>query len=348
MRERFTIKFAIILILTLSMAKFALTDDKAYFHSGLIFEPRSAGFDSCHSATLVELPGGDILAAWYGGTAEKAKDVAIYAARLKKGETKWSKPWIIHDTPDKSEGNPVLWLAPDKTLWLFFTTIMMEHWDDARMFYRKSYDEGKTWTEQVTLIEDLGWMPRFKPLLLTNGDILLPIYDEMLYRSHFYISTDGGKKWKKSVQIITPGGAIQPSVVQLSDGSLLTVMRSGSKNGLAWWATSKDNGRHWSKPFTNILKNPGSGSDMVKLANGHLAIVFNDSPERRNPISAAISTDEGKTWNYKRVIEKDDFGEYSYPSVIATSDGLIHAVYTWRRESIGYAVFNEKWVLEGE
>jgi predicted neuraminidase len=82
------------------------------------------------------------------------------------------------------------------------------------------------------------------------------------------------------------------------------------------------------------------------LPNGHIALIFNDNPKDRNPLTVAISTDEGKTWPYKRDIQKDSTGAYAYPAVIATPDGIIHITYSFNRDSIKYAAFNESWVME--
>lgn len=36
--------------------------------------------------------------------------------------------------------------------------------------------------------------------------------------------------------------------------------------------------------------------------------------------------------------------EYSYPSVLQTSDGYIHVTYTYNRETIKYVKFMESWI----
>jgi alpha-L-rhamnosidase len=45
---------------------------------------------------------------------------------------------------------------------------------------------------------------------------------------------------------------------------------------------------------------------------------------------------DGKAWNAAIVLEDSPVSQYSYPSVIQTKDGMVHIVYTWRREKIKY------------
>ena len=50
------------------------------YSAAKIFE-QIPNFPSCHASTIAELPNGDLLAAWYAGSREGAKDVAIFASR---------------------------------------------------------------------------------------------------------------------------------------------------------------------------------------------------------------------------------------------------------------------------
>ncbi|MDZ7262479.1 MAG: exo-alpha-sialidase [candidate division KSB1 bacterium] len=297
---------------------------------------------SCHASTIVELPDGDLLAAWYAGTREMAQDVAILIARLKKGVDTWSEPVVVADTPEKSEGNPVLWLDPRNKLWLFYVTMYGSDWTTCKVKYIQSDDFGHTWGPEHILREQPGWMTRNKPLILNNGDILLPLYDERTWESLFMYSTDGGQTWQHTENLPSSPGNIQPAPAQLSDGSIIAFMRTG-KAGYLWKSSSEDNGRTWSKPELTNIKNPNSACDLVRLKNGHLVLVFNDSQENRNKLAVALSEDEGQTWRYKKYLENAPF-EFSYPAIIQTQDGLIHVTYTYKRTHIKHVVFNESWL----
>ena len=39
--------------------------------------------------------------------------------------------------------------------------------------------------------------------------------------------------------------------------------------------------------------------------------------------------------------------EFSYPALLQARDGRIHLAYTWRRQGIKHAVFNEAWLDGG-
>jgi predicted neuraminidase len=86
------------------------------------------------------------------------------------------------------------------------------------------------------------------------------------------------------------------------------------------------------------LPNPNAGTDAVTLRDGRHVLVYNPVPKGRTPLKVAISAD-GKTWHDAVTLERDP-GEYSYPTVIQTADGLVHITYTWRRERIRHAVID--------
>ena len=90
------------------------------------------------------------------------------------------------------------------------------------------------------------------------------------------------------------------------------------------------------------LPNNNSGTDAVTLKDGRQLLVYNHvlppgdlAKGARTPLNVALSKD-GKTWYASLVLEDSPVGQYSYPSVIQSADGMIHIVYTWRRERIKY------------
>jgi predicted neuraminidase len=94
-----------------------------------------------HGSTVVELPNGDLLAAWFQGSGERwADDVRIMGARLKKGEDRWSKPFLMADTPGFPDINPILFLDAQKRLWLMWYTVIANQWETSLLKYRISED----------------------------------------------------------------------------------------------------------------------------------------------------------------------------------------------------------------
>ena len=317
--------------------------------SELIFQP-SPKLPSNHASTLAVMPNGDLLCAWYAGRFEGSRDVKIYASRLeaKNGHATgaWSSPEVIADTPDRSDGNPVLFVDQRGQLQLFFVTIHGLDWKWAKIKVQTSPDRGLTWGPTTILRNRRGWMTRNHPLELNDGSLLLPLYNEVRMRSVFMLSNDAGASWQPAGEIRTRPGNLQPAVVQLADGTLLSLMRCRHKAGRIWQATSPDHGRTWSPAAATALPNPDAGIDLARLPNGHLVLAFNNSPTQRTPLSMALSEDDGRTWPFVRDLETDP-GEYSYPSLAVTPGGVIHLTYTWKRKSIKHALLTEDWIKTG-
>ena len=109
---------------------------------------------------------------------------------------------------------------------------------------------------------------------------------------------------------------------------------------------SIDEGRSWTAAKATDLKNPNAAVTLLKLESGRVALAFNDSTSGRSPLNIALSTNDGARWRYLRFLE-DQEGSFSYPSLIQTSDGLIHVAYTYNRDTIKHVVTNETWVSGG-
>lgn len=94
-----------------------------------------------HGSTIVELPNGDLLAAWFQGSGERwADDVRIMGARLKAGATRWSTPFLMADTPAFPDINPILFLDSKSRLWLMWYTVIANQWETSLLKYRISTD----------------------------------------------------------------------------------------------------------------------------------------------------------------------------------------------------------------
>jgi predicted neuraminidase len=107
---------------------------------------------------------------------------------------------------------------------------------------------------------------------------------------------------------------------------------------------TSDTGLTWSALETIDLPNSNSGLDSIRLLDGRLLLAFNDSDSSRDNLRLAISADDGVTWKRAATLVAEAGEEFSYPTVLQTSDGLIHVTYTWKRKGIKEATFNVAWL----
>lgn len=309
--------------------------------SEFLFE--SAPFPSCHASTIAETETG-LVAAWFGGTREKHPDVGIWVSR--HTDNAWSPPvevanGIQYAKPDGAvhrhpSWNPVLFQPREGPLLLFFK--VGPNPDKWWGMLTTSADGGKTWEQPRRLPEGIDGPVKNKPVQLPNGDILCGSSTEDAgWRVHFERTSDLGKTWTRTgpVNAAKDFKAIQPSILSLGGEKLLAVGRTGQ--GKLFRVASDDLGKTWGPMGLLDVPNPNSGTDAVTLADGRHLLVYNPTPLGRTPLAVAVSTD-GLAWKQVLTLESDP-GEYSYPAVIQTADGTVHAVYTWKRKKIKHAWF---------
>lgn len=323
-----------------------MAQDSAIVKSEFIYD--SGPYPQIHATTIVETPTG-LVSAWFGGTHEKNPDVCIWVSRLVDG--KWTESvetanGVQADGTRHPTWNPVLFQPKDAPLMLFYKVgpNPEQWWGELKT----SEDGGKTWSAARKLPDGILGPIKNKPVQLPNGDILSPSSNEThekpsKWAVHFERSSDLGKTWQK-IGPVHDGvaiQAIQPSILFLGGDKLLALGRS--RQDRVFEVRSDDGGKTWGEMTLGTLPNNNSGTDAVTLASGMHLIVYNHiggTPGKwggkRTPLNVAASKD-GKHWEAALVLETDP-GEYSYPAIIQTKDGLVHITYTWKRQKVKHVV----------
>jgi predicted neuraminidase len=206
----------------------------------------------------------------------------------------------------------------------------------------------------------MGWMPRNHPLELPSGRLLVPLYSDGFDFSLVAISDHGGATWTTSEPLVSAGG-VQPSLVRRRDGTIVAYMRdNGPPPKRVLTSESRDSGVTWSPVIDSDLPNPGSSLEVIALHDGSWLMVGNDTERGRHSLLAQLSDDEGRTWKWRRHIERDErisgAASFHYPSVIQAKDGTIHVTYSYflnhlpegaPRKAIKHAWFDAAWVKAG-
>ena len=316
----------------------------------------TAPFASAHASTIVELRNGDLLSAWFGGTAEGKPDVAIWSSRKSRGT--WSEPKVLVREPGIATFNPVLFHTRDGRLWLYYKFgPHPSSWTAGRLW---SADEGSTWSTAEHLPAGLYGPIRAKPLVLPDGTVVSGSSVESYHSWACWIerSTDNARTWKRIGPITVPRpailprtasatptanpddfawtrtyGIIQPTVLALG-GKLRFYARSTGQIARICVSDSQDGGLTWSPARPIDVPNPNSGIDAAALNDGRVVLVYNNTTNGRTPLNLAVSRD-GEHFRMFRTIESTP-GEYSYPALIQGSNGDLHLTYTWNRKRIRY------------
>lgn len=314
-----------------------------------------------HPACLTELDNGDLYLVYYGGGGEYEVDTGVFGSRKKKGESAWSPPVTLAHDPFRSVGNAVIWQAPDGLVWLFYVVRYGETWSSSTIQFKVSNDNAQTWSDASVLTTEMGMMVRNRPIVLADGDYLLPVYHEVGddpeavgagSTSQFLRYHPPSKTWTKAGVIRSANGNVQPAPVELEPGHLVAYCRRGGgytpeEKGYIVRAESRDGGATWTEGVDSEFKNPNAAVDFLKLQSGRLLLIFNDSYIGRSPLTAAVSEDGDKTYPIRRNILGGP-GDFGYPIALQARDGTIHLVYTSdRRSVVNHATFDEAWLLEG-
>eukprot|EP00873_Tetraselmis_striata_P018982 jgi/Tetstr1/439246/TSEL_027688.t1 len=311
-----------------------------------------------HGSTIAEVAPGEFVAAWFGGTWERMGDVGIWSARYVNGS--WgAATQVVVPEPDGRYPvhapcwNPVLLHIPERFTTLLFYKMGVDTkvW---RGYIRMSVDGGRTWSDARQMGRGLVGPTKSAPLILEDGTMLSGSSDENGEGTvHVEVSRDFGWTWDRQDDIGYRSGIIQPAIFRTLDGNLHMLMRSRRDGVVSTY--SRDDGQSWRSPQGGRIDAPSAGLSAITLADGRVLVVHNG--RGREELQVSLSDDDGESYDVAATLEleRDRFrgpsecdadgrqeAEFSYPSAIQSSDGLVHITYTYSYYGSGDRCFGRE------
>lgn len=238
-----------------------------------------------HAANLAYLPDGTLTCVWFGGTMEGMGDISIYMSRLVPGAGHWSAAEKLSDDPQRSEQNPLLFVAPDGKVWLLYTSQPSGNQDQSIIMRRISTDGGKTFGPVSTLCDTPGNFIRQPIVINRRGEWLLPLFrcigipgERWTGDKDFasvLISRDAGATWSMH-DVPESIGAVHMNIIDLGNDEMVAFYRHRFAEHILR-SRSSDAGLTWSAPEPTNLPNNNSSIQATKLPDGRIAVIYNHS-----------------------------------------------------------------------
>ena len=273
-----------------------------------------------HSSSIAECPNGDILACWFYGSGERgASDVVVQGSRLRKGADAWEPVFLMADTPDIPDCNPMLFMDPQDQLWLFWIAVPANSWEESILRYRitKDYtnDGPPNWAWQDIIILKPG--DRFAEAMEAGYRACRPELPELEFGGYASDPIEGLVEACHDMRKRQKGWMTRTHPIVLPSGRILLPLYSdGYYNAIM--AISDDQGEHWraSSPIPGIGLNQPS---VVRKKDGTLVAYMRDEGPKPKRVPISTSSDDGETWEIAH--SSDIPNPDSSLEVIALADG---------------------------
>ncbi len=322
----------------------------------------NAGQGSTHSVSTAVLPSGDLVAFWFGGSREGAKDVRIFQSYFQQAEHMWTAPTAVLDVATLSAavgryigklGNPLVFIDKQQRMWLYVVSVSYGGWAGSSLNVMFSDDLGQSWSVPKKLITspfiNVSTLVRNTMYAMQDGSMLLPVYHEFAAQFPELLRVSAAGEVIEKVRMFGHGGGIQPSLVQGKGREVYAFMRSGShtKDWKVIRLKSENEGQTWQDFTLTELPNPNSAQIVAKVDKNLWIWVGNHHPEHRQDLTLAVTDDLEGRWRVVYRFEQGKQGEaYSYPAMVQGQDGVWHLLYTANRKHIKHVQFNRAWLAK--
>lgn len=272
-----------------------------------------------HGSSLVALPNGDLLSVWFYGNGERnSDDVKLMGARLSKGSKIWSEPFLMADTPNLPDCNPVLFLNQKGTLFLVWIAVQSNRWEQSILRVKTSTKYTVSgapiweWQDNILLKMDDRFAQEIaaKLKLIPSPGIgwsgYAPKYDEMINAA----ALDPMKRnlgWMTRIKplLIGENRIVLPLY---SDGFNLSIM-----------AISDDQGSTWHPSLPVVGRGPIQPA-LVRKKNGNILALMRDSGDDPARVHLSESSDQGESWT---PTSKTDIPNTASVELLVLKDGRL-------------------------
>lgn len=317
--------------------------------------------------TIIELKDKSLLLAWQRyeksdvGSGDHAPSTISMMNSYDGGKTWENFRIVAQRTPDcVNLYSPSLYRCSDGSLSLLFKRYLQLAPRQPRIMRisrMDSYDEGKTWSEETDLWDQVNFTPINHAVKRSNtGATLIPLNyfiggwcsPDETHQVSVLRSEDDMRSFTESNKLDLPmRGPMEPCIAQQANGKWTMVMRT--QLGSVFKSESLDDGRTWSKPQTTGLHAPESCPCVATIPGTDVQIVVWNNSEydmywrshygKRTPLTMALSRDGLRTFTDFYDIETDPERGYSNPTLSFTEDGLcILTYFTMAYAPKGYMV----------
>jgi len=286
-------------------------------------------------ADIIQLKDGRLLLGWtnfYAGNGADHGPARIDGKVSEDGGRTWSEAYTLVENDGGCNVMEVNFLRLKNGDIALFYCQKNTPGTDCRIMMRTSSDEGRTFgpAKQLSPAGKYTGLTNGRCIRLSTGRILLEAWEGG--DSYCVISDDDGQTWRDSQRVRPAGGGCwEPACIELKDGRVMMLMRT--QLGCQYKSISEDGGETWSEPEPTPLRGTAAPVSISRIpTTGDLLAIWNHNPgaKKRNPLTSAISRNEGKTWGHFRNLEDTPDDAWAYPAVTWVGDMALVTYFNYK------------------